>query len=355
MKLGIEKAVWYIDENLTDNFSLTDVARYCNYSPYHLSVLFQQTVGDTIKGYTKKRRLTRAAEALRNTDMKIIDISMQYGYSSQAAFSRAFMDMFGLTPRQYRQAKAPVQAAYRKSTPVLYGNGTEAIKTLQDKIEASYEVAVLHVLNGMQMLSRFERDSLMRDNQTYVAFNEAMCWGEADTAVFSAAFVEKRVESLKTTAVEYRSRVLGSLKPLLEAKFDIIVLWFGDDMFCQMNMITLLAYLEQSGYKGDVLFCMALETIDDFLADAFEIDAVGYSNIYKTVICRHEMPGQKVMPVTYQAIRMYLNYQTEESPIIKYIRGNLTKERLVTDLLARFPAYGLGDLQYQAMIDAARS
>ncbi|AJQ25658.1 hypothetical protein [Pelosinus fermentans] len=47
--------------------------------------------------------------------------------------------------------------------------------------------------------------------------------------------------------------------------------WFGYDMFCQMNLITILVYLEQSGYKGDVLSCMVLEKIDDIiLPDAFK-------------------------------------------------------------------------------------
>ena len=42
--------------------------------------------------------------------------------------------------------------------------------------------------------------------------------------------------------------VLNQLEPLFKNKFDTIVLWFGDDMFCQMNMLTILAYLEQSNF-----------------------------------------------------------------------------------------------------------
>jgi len=231
----------------------------------------------------------------------------------------------------------------------------EAIKTMQKKIKARHEANILHVLNGSHMLERFKNNNLIKENQTYVPFNEAMCWGEADIKIFSDSFIEKRVKSLKTTEAEYRKIVLGSLKPLFKEKFDSIVLWFGDDMFCQMNLITILAYLEQSGYKGDVLFCMVLERTDDISPDTFNIDVKGYSDIYKAVIYNHEMPDLKMIPVTYQAIKMYLNYQTEESPIIKYIRNNLGKEHLVNDLLCRFPEYGLGDLQYQTMIEDNRN
>lgn len=230
----------------------------------------------------------------------------------------------------------------------------ERITILQEKIEARYKVNILHVLNGLHMLKRFESKHLVRENQTYVPFNEAMCWGEADTRIFSDFFIGKRVKSLKTTEADYRRIVLEALEPLFKGKFDIIVLWFGDDMFCQMNLITVLAYLEQGGYQGDVLFCMALERIDDILPDALEIDIEGYSDIYKAVICNHEVPELKMIPVMYQAIKMYLNYQTDESPIIKYIRNNIGKEHLVNDLLCRFPEYGLGDMQYQAMIEERR-
>lgn len=230
----------------------------------------------------------------------------------------------------------------------------ESIKNLQEKMETRYKDHILHVLNGFHMLQRFKTNNLMKENQTYVPFNEAMCWGEADTKIFSDCFIEKRVKSLKTTEAEYRRIVIESLKPLLKEKFDSIVLWFGDDMFCQMNLITILAYLEQSGYKGDVHFCMVLERSDEIVSDAFKIEVEGYSDMYKAVIYNHEMPALKMLPVTYQAIKMYLNYRREESPIMKYIRDNFEKEHLVNDLLRRFPEYGLGDLQYQTIIEDIR-
>ncbi len=72
---------------------------------------------------------------------------------------------------------------------------------------------------------------------------------------------------------------------MFDEQFDIIVLWFGDDMFCQMNFITILAYLEQIYFDGDVLFCMAQEQTDKMLSDAVEIDIDGYNYIYKTILC----------------------------------------------------------------------
>ncbi|MDF2657149.1 MAG: DNA-binding protein AraC-type, partial [Bacillota bacterium] len=48
----------------------------------------------------------------------------------------------------------------------------EAIKTLQKKIEARHHANILHVLNGFHMLKRFKDNNLIKENQTYVPFNE---------------------------------------------------------------------------------------------------------------------------------------------------------------------------------------
>jgi len=355
LRSEIERAILYVEENLENDLSLNDVARHCNYSSYYFSASFHQYFGETMKSYIKKRRLTRAAEDLKNMDMSIINIAVKFGYSSQEAFSRAFTDLFGITPNKYRQTKVPIQEAYQKNSLPLYEKGRDVmkdtIKHLQEEIEAKYPVNILHILNGACMLEKFESNKLIKREATYVPFNEAMCWGETDPEIFSQSFIGKRVESLQTTEEEYRRIVLEPLKPLFEKTFEIIVLWFGDDMFCQMNLITILAYLEQIGYEGDVLFCMALERTDEMLDEAFEIDINGYLDIYRTVLCNRQRPISVTMPVTYQAVNMYLTYREGKGPIVKYIKSNLGKENLVADLLARFPEYGLGDLQYQMIID----
>lgn len=349
----IEKAMLYIEENLTRTFSLQEVAQHCHYSPYHFSVSFHRTFGETMKSYLRKRRLTRAAEQLKATDMSILSIALTFGYGSQEAFSRAFVEQYGMTPSRYRETQAPIQETYPK--PLLtprqgIDSMQDKIQQLQEQIGAHAPANILHVLNGTCMLEQFKAGKLTKDNATYVPFNEAMCWGETDSEIFSPSFVQARVQSLQTTEEEYRRIVIESLRPLFEERFDIIVLWFGDDMFCQLNLITILAYLDQIGYEGDVFFCMALERIDDFLADAYEIDPRGYAKLYQSVLCDRQQPTARAMPVTYQAIRLYLSYMSEGSPIVSYIRQHRGQASLVADLLRQFPEYGLGDRQYEQMI-----
>ncbi|QAA32409.1 helix-turn-helix transcriptional regulator [Clostridium manihotivorum] len=357
---SMRKILDYVERNLTEDFSLNQLAKYSNFSPYYCSVIFHRYFGETMKSYIQKRRLLCAAEELKNTENRIIDIAIKYSYSSQEAFSRAFSTTFGMTPKKFRLNPLPLAAYQKNIDPLLKDKESlymknETIKHVQSQIEKNYPSRTLHILNGMSMLQAFQESKLMNEEAVYIPFNEAMCWGEADEEIFSTEFIKKRAASLNSTPEEYKNIVIEQLKPLLVDSFDIIVLWFGDDMFCQINFITILAYLEQINYQGDVLFCMALEQKDEMLSDAMEIDINGYNNIYKTVLCHREKPDSKLLPVTYQAINLYLSYRTEGSEISRYIRNNIDKKDLVKELMTLFPQYGFGDLQYLWMIDEIKN
>lgn len=359
-EMDIKEMMHYIEHNLTSDFSLTDIAGKVNYSPYYCSTRFRQCTGTSIKKYTLKRRLQCAAEVLCHTDSRIIDIAHQYGYSSQEAFSRAFLTLYGISPYEYRKRKLPI-SNYAVKYPSSYPNKNErddtmkdeTIEKIQEQVGKRYESKVLHILNGGCMLEDFKKNGRMKENFTYVPFNEAMCWGEADEEIFSAEFIKKRVNSLDTTEEDYKRIVLEPLAPLFKDTFDVIVMWFGDDMFCQMNMLTVLAFLEQANYEGDLLFCMALEHTDEMLPDAYEIILEGSLDNYRSIMCKRQMPSQKLLPVMYQGASLYLNYRSKTSEISRYILQNINKEtrKLIGELLQTFPGYGLGDLQYEMMIE----
>lgn len=98
------KGIDFIEQNLGARFELADIARAAGYSPYHFCRLFLALSGDTVMGYVRKRRLTRAAEALLAGDDRLIDIALDSGFESQAAFTRAFKRHFALAPGEIRRS-----------------------------------------------------------------------------------------------------------------------------------------------------------------------------------------------------------------------------------------------------------
>lgn len=96
-------AVW-IDAHITESGTLTDMARTIGYSPTYCSTQFHRYMGMTLREYTMQRRLYHAAIAVRDSDVRLIDIAVMYGYSSHEALTTAFRHVYGVTPQEYRRS-----------------------------------------------------------------------------------------------------------------------------------------------------------------------------------------------------------------------------------------------------------
>ena len=109
-----QKMIDWIEEHLTDNPSLLEMSKQIGYSPYYCSSQFHSIVGMTMKSYIAGRRLACAALEIRDTKMRILDIAVKYGFSSQEALTRAFMDAYGCTPAAYRRNPVPISLSIKK-------------------------------------------------------------------------------------------------------------------------------------------------------------------------------------------------------------------------------------------------
>ncbi len=104
----IQEMINWIEEHLTENPSLLEMSNQIGYSPYYCSSQFHSIVGMTIKSYISGRRLAKATLEIRDTKERILDIALKYGYSSQEALTRAFVNAYGCTPSAYRKNPIPV-------------------------------------------------------------------------------------------------------------------------------------------------------------------------------------------------------------------------------------------------------
>ncbi|MCL2700030.1 MAG: helix-turn-helix transcriptional regulator, partial [Defluviitaleaceae bacterium] len=76
-------------------------------SPFYYQRLFKRVTGWPVMEYVKLRRLTRAAELLNRTEIKISDIAHNLGFKNHETFTRAFKVNFGITPTLHREQKPP--------------------------------------------------------------------------------------------------------------------------------------------------------------------------------------------------------------------------------------------------------
>lgn len=94
----------HIQANLDDDLSLEALAKRVRLSAFHFHRLFRSAVGETLKQYTQRLRLERAAYRLVLLDATILDVALDSGFQSHETFSREFKRRFLVTPRSYRQS-----------------------------------------------------------------------------------------------------------------------------------------------------------------------------------------------------------------------------------------------------------
>lgn len=95
---AINKAIGYVEKNITEDISVDDVARQINISPFYFQKGFSLLCGCTLTEYIRSRRLALAAQELAEGGIKVIDAAMKYGYDSPDSFTKAFVRFHGITP-----------------------------------------------------------------------------------------------------------------------------------------------------------------------------------------------------------------------------------------------------------------
>ena len=81
---------------------IDEVADLAGFSPGHFCTFFRQMTGSTFIGYLNRYRVNRAADLLRTTDRKIIDIAMEVGFDNASYFISRFKQTMRCTPQAYR-------------------------------------------------------------------------------------------------------------------------------------------------------------------------------------------------------------------------------------------------------------
>lgn len=108
----IQKLIEEIDLSIkrkdSEALSLRCLAEKSGYSEFHISKKFREISGMPFRDYLRSRKLAFALKELRDTDQGILDIALQYGFSSHEAFTRSFKEAYGVTPSAYRRCPKPV-------------------------------------------------------------------------------------------------------------------------------------------------------------------------------------------------------------------------------------------------------
>lgn len=120
---GIQRALDYVEEHITEPIDYEEAARRACSSSFHFQRVFSVLCGFTLGEYIRLRRLTLAGSELAGSDEKVIDVALKYGYDTPESFSRAFTRFHGITPSQARNNGAVLKSFSRLSVKLILSGG----------------------------------------------------------------------------------------------------------------------------------------------------------------------------------------------------------------------------------------
>jgi len=187
-----------------------------------------------------------------------------------------------------------------------------------------------------------------------IPFNESMISGVVtEKEPFSPSFIAERCKVLSKAIDKYRKSFVNQL--LKMRSNDEVHVYFGEDLFCQLNLITLLAYLERIGISK-VTYHVIFEDEMKETALIENVETSGYGEIYRKVLINHETTGTN-LEITNKALMLYSDYLDDNGSIASFIKANPedTVLQLTIKLILQYAQYGLGDVQSAELIERVRS
>lgn len=147
--IRLNRAIDYIENSLENEIDFDYAAKlaFCNRND--LSSMFFIVTGMQLSEYIRRRRLTLAALEIQNTDKKIIDIALKYGYSSPTAFNRAFQNQHKVSPQYARSRKVYVHTYPRISFQI----------TIKGEVKMKCRIEKKPAFNVVGVKKTFRNDS----------------------------------------------------------------------------------------------------------------------------------------------------------------------------------------------------
>jgi AraC-like DNA-binding protein len=129
----MESSLRCIEQNLKTDITADELAEMANYSVGHFCRLFAQTMDSTVASYILKRRLDHALAEI-SSGRKAIGVVLEYGFDTYAGFYKAFVKMYGCSPKKY--------LSIYKKTEVLFMHSINDIKKILGNWDISADLKI---------------------------------------------------------------------------------------------------------------------------------------------------------------------------------------------------------------------
>ncbi len=217
---GIQNAINYIENHLTEEIDLKRLANEACMSTFYFQRIFGILCGITLGEYIRYRRLSLAGSELSNTDAKVIDIALKYGYETPESFARAFLKFHGISPRSAKTKRQQLTYFSPVSVKItLHGGNRMNYKIVEKEAFTIIEKVSNHSMENSvnsksipDFWSRCHKDGTVRfltDNAVDNTYIFGLCYGNTDKESKNFEYgIGALWDSEKNIPKEYRKTVI---------------------------------------------------------------------------------------------------------------------------------------------------
>jgi AraC family transcriptional regulator len=148
----LQQVINHIESHVTEELSLESIGNEVGFSKFYLNRLFSVYTGLSIMEYVRKRKLNYAMAELK-TKARLIDIALNYGYSCERSFSRAFIKEFKKSPSYFRNHSLALSPKLILSDLTLFRSEDSAIELLEKNTTLSPRIQKEGVKKMLDYLS----------------------------------------------------------------------------------------------------------------------------------------------------------------------------------------------------------
>ncbi|MDO5292366.1 MAG: AraC family transcriptional regulator [bacterium] len=142
----LQKAINYMEAHLLEDVNYEDVAHYLHMLNYNFHRTFSFMAGMTANEYIRNRRLSLAGQELQESNAKVIDVALKFGYDTPESFTKAFTRFHGVAPKYAKQRGTELCLF----NPLVIKISMEGGKSMDYRIEEAEKLVFLALVRAFR-------------------------------------------------------------------------------------------------------------------------------------------------------------------------------------------------------------
>ena len=356
---GIDLSQGMLDA-LSAKFEGKDITLVCDSyfdAPLGENAFYAAVSVESLHHFTQKEKIplyTKVCKAIKDGGCFILTDYFALSDEEEQTYRDTLISLKakqGITDSEFYHYDTPLTVAHE--IEALMAAGFTSVDVLKNW-GATYTIRatkqnVLNITNG----DCFNDYFLSKFGGEAIPFCEAMMDGDTVSDIYTDEFIELRSKELGISSEKYKSKMHVQISPL--ENYSELRLWFGKDTFCQTNLLTLLAYLEQIEFSGKVILNYIDDETFEVTEDNITVTLGTYKKLYEDILIAKKHPTDLGVLDT-NAIKLYFDYLSDNGALATLVRENSDKDdlALICILLENSKAYGLSDIQAEKLIKKYR-